>query len=261
MSDRSLAGLRVVVTRAEGQADVFVERLQALGADVIPFPTIAIAPPADTAPLDRAIAQLASYDWVIFTSVNGVDHFWRRAGAIDANLSVIANCSVAAIGPATAGALRERGVSPDLVPEEFVAEAVLDALPGVRGLRILLPRADIARRVLHEQLVARGAHVDEVVAYRTVPFRPLPEAFTHLRAGADVLTFTSPSTVRNFVRLLGRGLDDLLIDGTLVACIGPVTAQAAAELALPVHVVADEYTIEGLTGAIVAATGKIPANN
>jgi uroporphyrinogen-III synthase len=136
-----------------------------------------------------------------------------------------------------------------------VAEAIVEALPEVRGLRILLPRADIARAVLREELVARGASVDEVAAYRTVRGRPTPAAFAALRAGVDVIAFTSASTVRNFVDLIGDDLDEVLRD-TAIACIGPITARAADELGLPVHVVAEEYTIEGLTEAIVNAKGE-----
>jgi len=255
MSGGSLGGLRVAVTRAQEQADAFRTVLEASGASVVEFPTIAIAPPADAGPLDRAIAGLASYDWVIFTSVNGVHQFWGRAAATGADLSAIRECRVAAIGPATADALRARGVEPDLVPGEFVAEAIVEALPEVRGLRILLPRADIARAVLREQLVARGASVDEVAAYRTVRGHPTPAAFAALRAGVDVIAFTSASTVRNFVDLIGDDLNEVLRD-TSIACIGPITARAADELGLPVHVVAEEYTIEGLTEAIVNAKGE-----
>jgi uroporphyrinogen-III synthase len=248
----SLGGLRIAITRPQGQADSFAERLEVLGAVVIRFPTIAIAPPSDTGLLDRALARLDSYDWVIFTSANGVDHLWKRGTAIGADMGAIRRCRVAAIGPATADALRKRGVEPDLVPDEFVAEAILDALPDVRGLRILLPRADIARPVLRDELIACGAQVDQVAAYRTVPAQPDAAAFAALRTGVDIIAFTSASTVRNFAGLVGDELDDML-SGVRVACIGPITAQAARELGLPVHVVASEYTVEGLVEAILTA--------
>jgi uroporphyrinogen-III synthase len=256
MSVKPLGGLRIAITRPQEQADAFAKRLEALGAVVIRFPTIAIAPPSDTGPIDRAITHLSSYDWVVFTSVNGVDHLWRRAAAIGADMEAIRRCRVAAIGPATADALRTRGVEPDLVPDEFIAEAILDVLPDVRGLRFLLPRADIARPVLRDELTARRAQVDQVAAYRTVPARPDPAA---LREGVDVIAFTSASTVRNFVSLVGDELDGLL-SGAQVACIGPITARAARELDLPVHIVASDYTVEGLIEAILAAS-QTPARS
>ncbi len=151
-----------------------------------------------------------------------------------------------AIGPATAEALRERGVSVYLVPGEYRAEAILDEIGSVAGQHILLPRADIARRELAEGLRARGAEVDEVDAYRTVMARPSPQAFDALRSGVDVITFTSSSTVRNFVTLT-QGVD---YGKPLIACIGPITAGTAAGVGLHVDVVAEEYTMEGLLDAL-----------
>jgi uroporphyrinogen-III synthase len=258
VSGQPLEGLRVAVTRSREQADSFSAKLEALGAVVITFPTIAITSPENTEPLDRALAQLATYDWVIFTSVNGVEQFWKHAHAVGAYVGAIHRCHVAAVGPTTADALRARGVEPDVVPDKFVAEAILDALPDVQGLRILLPRADIARAALPDQLVAYGAQVDDVATYRNVPGQPAPQAFDMLRAGVDVITFTSASTVRNFVNIIGDELDAVLGDAT-IACIGPITGQAARELDLPVHIVPEDYTIEGLTEAIVAAIGKTVA--
>jgi uroporphyrinogen-III synthase len=153
---------------------------------------------------------------------------------------------VAAIGPATAAALQQRGVRVDLTPGEYRAEAILDAIGDVAGQRILLPRADIARPDLALGLAARGAAVDEVVAYRTILAIPSQAVFESLRAGVDVITFTSSSTVRNFVALTaGMGYGD-----PLIACIGPVTAAAARDLGLRVDVTAEEYTIEGLVEAL-----------
>ena len=252
-----LSGRRVVVTRPEDQAEGLCSRLRALGAEPVEFPVIAIAPPEPGGPLDQAIARLSSYDWLIFTSVNGVECFWARVAA-SAELAAgsaqfpavavaaIGPAKVAAIGPATAAALRRRGVQVRLVPAEYWAEAILDEIGDVAGQSILLPRADIARPALADGLRARGARVDEVPAYRTVPTTPAPAAFDALRAGVDVITFTSSSTVRNFVaRTAGLNYGD-----PLVACIGPVTAATARELGLRVDVVAKEYTIEGLLKAL-----------
>jgi uroporphyrinogen-III synthase len=277
----ALAGWRIVVTRPAHQAVELCERLAALGAEPISFPVIAIAPPEPGAALDRAIARLNDYQWVIFTSVNGVACFWERYVAVasadcDAGadetpqvpgtsevpgtwgaifrtdtpptdaLRLPPSCRVAAIGPATAAALQQRGVRVDLTPGEYRAEAILDAIGDVAGQRILLPRADIARPDLALGLAARGAAVDEVVAYRTILAIPSQAVFESLRAGVDVITFTSSSTVRNFVALTaGMGYGD-----PLIACIGPVTAAAARDLGLRVDVTAEEYTIEGLVEAL-----------
>jgi uroporphyrinogen-III synthase len=243
-----LAGLRVVVTRPENQAEELCDRLRALGAEPLLFPTIAIVPPKAGDPLDQAIAQLPDYDWIIFTSVNGVEHFWARlvevkppaGGNGEEELSIRGR--VAAIGPATAHALRQRGAPVHLMPAEYRAEAILGEIGDVAGRRILLPRADIARPALADGLRAAGAQVDDVRAYRTVRGTPPSAAFDALRAGVDVVTFTSSSTARNFVSLT-QGLD---FGDPLIACIGPVTAATAYELGLHVDLVAETYTIDGL---------------
>ena len=246
MSHR-LSGLRVVVTRPENQVDGMCNRLRALRAEPIEFPVISIAPAEAGGPLDRAIVQLDRFDWVIFTSVNGVEQFWARLVEVrtQSHNGPIRG-KVAAIGPATAAALRQRGVRVHLVPGEYRAEAILDEIGGVAGQRILLPRADIARPALAEGLRARGAKVDEVAAYHTVLGQPHPAAFDALRTGVDVITFTSSSTVRNFLRLT----DGLDYGDPLIACIGPVTAATAREMGLHVDVVAKEYTIDGLLEAL-----------
>jgi len=252
-----LAGLRVVVTRPEGQAQELCSRLRALGAEPILFPTIAIAPPEAGGPLDQAIARLPDYDWVIFTSVNGVDHFWARlvevsrSSGADGQDELSIRARVAAIGPATAEALRQRGAPVHLIPAEYRAEAILDEIGDVAGQRILLPRADIARPALADGLRAAGAQVDDVSAYRTVRGEPPAAAFDALRAGVDVVIFTSSSTVRHFVSLT-QGLD---FGSPLIACIGPVTAATAREVGLRVDVVAKEYTVDGLLEALKALRG------
>jgi uroporphyrinogen-III synthase len=244
-----LSGRRVVVTRPEEQAEGLCSRLRALGAEPVEFPVIAIAPPEPGGPLDQALARLSSYDWLIFTSVNGVECFWARLAAPEALAAGPVRfpaAKVAAIGPATAAALRRRGVQVCLVPAEYRAEAILDEIGDVAGQVILLPRADIARPALADGLRARGAQVDEVPAYHTVPATPAAAALDALRAGVDVITFTSSSTVRNFVaQTAGLSYGD-----PLIACIGPVTAATARELGLRVDVVAREYTIEGLLEAL-----------
>ena len=247
----SRSGLRVVVTRPEDQSEALCDRLRALGAEPVVFPVIAIVPPQPGGPLDQAVARLASYDWIIFTSVNGVKHFWARLEARGADgpaAPPLGPAKIAAIGPATADALRQRGAHVHLMPGEYRAEAILDEIDDVAGRRILLPRADIARPVLAEGLSAMGARVDEVAAYQTVQGTPTPAAFEALGAGVDVLTFTSSSTVRNFTALT----DGLDYGDPLIVCIGPITAATAHELGIRVDVVAEEYTIDGLMEAILS---------
>lgn len=249
-----LAGRRIVVTRPRPQAPQLMRRLESLGARPILFPTISIKPMEDTGPLDAAIGRLAdgNYDRVIFTSVNGVAIFWERLEALGHDVFAFNDVHVAAIGPATGEALRERGVEPDFIPDEFVAEAIAAGLGDVSGQRILLPRAAIARPTLRELLAEAGADVDEVPAYRTLPAQPDGASLADLEA-ADIFTFTSSSTVRNFVKLVGGAeVAQRLTRDALVACIGPITADTARNLGLEPVVVAEHYTMEGLAAALVA---------
>ena len=246
---RPLFGKRVVVTRARAQASDLSEALEGLGAEVLQFPTIRITVPADAEPLRRAVRCVEEYDWLVFTSVNGVGHFWEALSDAGRDTRALGATRVCAIGPATAEALRTRGVAPDLVPDRYVAEAVVDALvrDGVEGRRVLLARADIARDVLPQGLRAAGAEVDDVVAYRTVVDGDGSDQLRGElgRGGVDLVTFTASSTVRSFVDYVGRELG-----GAKVASIGPITSQTARDLGLPVHVEADEFTIDGLVRAI-----------
>lgn len=260
-STRPLFGRRVLVTRARAQASELVEALRALGAEAVEFPAIQIAPPSDNfAALDRAIARLSMngvapvYDWVVLTSVNGVEMFWSRIRAAGKDARSLGGVRLAAIGPATAAALEARGLVPDVVPGQFVAEALLGAIPNPAGQRFLLPRADIARAALREGLEAAGAEVEEVEAYRTILGQPTEaERADLIERGVDILTFTSSSTVRNFVQQLGPEVARMVAAGALVAAIGPVTAQTAREFGLRVDIEANEHTIPGLVEAIVAS--------
>jgi uroporphyrinogen III methyltransferase/synthase len=247
-AQRPLLGLRVLVTRPEGQSAGLAGRLQELGAIPVICPTIRIVEPETFEALDRVIADLPAYDWVIFTSVNGVRYFCERLLALGYGAERLAGPRLAAIGPATAAALAEHGLQPALVPVKYVAEAILDEIGDVAGQRILLPRADIARKALTEGLQARGAYVDEVAAYRT------EAAGQDLPAGpVDVATFTSPSTLRNFVALLEAAGQDAgaYLGGARVACIGPITAQAATAEGLTVDIEASEHTVPGLLQAVI----------
>lgn len=246
-----LAGKRIAVTRPVTQAEALIQGLRTLGAEPISAPTIRIADPTGARPLRRAVHNLSSYDWVLFTSANGVERFWRELSTAGV-AELPSDLRVAAIGPATAECLEARGVRPRIVPEEYVAEAMADALIAgheLRGRRVLLPRAAGARRVLPERLQAAGAEVDEVIAYEAKPNREgIARLQSAIRAGGvDMVTFTAASTVRHFVDLAGTNLGD-----ARVAVIGPITARAAREAGLSVDAEAKEYTVSGLLQAICA---------
>ncbi len=243
---KPLAGKRILVTRPRAQAAELCDKLAAQGAIPIVFPTIEIAPLDDYTALDRAIRHLAQYQWIIFTSVNGVKSFWERLDAVGAGL--MPTLRVAAIGPATASALQAHDVTITLIPDEYVAEAIIESIGAVQGQRILLPRADIAREALAVELQQRGAIVDEIAAYRTLPAQPDTDGLIELRRGVDVITFASSSTVRNFIALVGQ---TAIQPGTRIACIGPITANTARELGLRVDVQATDYTMDGLVAALV----------
>jgi uroporphyrinogen III methyltransferase/synthase len=242
---RPLFGRRVIVTRAREQASGLVERLQELGAATVELPVIEIGEPDDGgAALREAAGRVGEYDWVVFTSANAVVRFFAALGAVGFDTRALGGRRVAAIGPGTADALASAGVRPELVPERFVAESLLDAFPPGPG-RVLLPRAAVARDVLPAGLAERGFTVDVVEAYRTVVGRPSPEALA-AAATASAVTFTSSSTVTNYLAVAG----DLPIP-PVVACIGPITADTARAAGLAVDVVAAEHTIEGLVAALV----------
>lgn len=250
---RPLFGRRIVVTRAAAQAQDFIERLERLGAEALPAPTIELAEPRSTQALDRALAQAEAYDWVVFTSARGVESFFARLAERGGDVRQLWRARLAAIGPGTAAALSRRGLRVEVVPAEFRAEGLASALaPRVRGRRVLLPRAEGARDVLPRVLADAGAAVDDVAAYRAVPPPGLPERVSRLldEGRVDAVTFTSSSTVRHFARLLGPGAVGR-IGAARVACIGPITAKTARELGLRVAVEAREYTIDGLAKALV----------
>jgi uroporphyrinogen III methyltransferase/synthase len=244
---------RVLVTRPRSQADGFIDGLRVAGFEPICLPVIEIRPIENNAELDAALARLDEYAWIVFTSVNGVEVVLGRLPA------VARFPRVAAIGPKTAQALRGRGIKPEFVPEEYVAESILPGLGDVRGKNILLPRAEIARKALPEAIRAAGGVADEIAVYRTLPAQPDAAALRALRQGVDWLTFTSPSTVENFVELTRTsGLDALHLPGQpAVACIGPITERAAREAGFNVAVVARDYTSEGLIQALKEAAARV----
>ncbi len=243
----SLAGRRVLVTRPRAQGDLLATVLAERGARPILFPTIEIRPADDLAPLDRALAALKDYAWIAFTSANGVEVVFDRLAARGATIP--AGVRIAAVGSGTARAAQARGARVDFVPSEFLGERLGQELGDVTGQRVLLPRAALAREALAIELARRGAVVEEITVYHTIPVAPDPNGLAELERGVDVATFTSASTVRNYFVLLGERAGSLL-DGALVACFGPVTADAAAALGLTVHVQPETHTIPGLVAAL-----------
>lgn len=263
--DRPLFGKSVVVTRSRTQASDLVTALSEAGAVPVEFPTIRVMPPGDGfAALDAAIARLhaaggvPAYDWVIFTSVNGVEQFFARLDR-EGDVRDLKGVKLGAIGPATAAALEARGLKLDFVPAEYRAEAVLEGLleRGVAGSRVLIPRAKEAREVLPDKLAEAGAEVEVAPAYETVLDETGAARMKDMLSGGeiDIITFTSSSTVKNFVQLL-EGFDFQALPASVtIACIGPVTAGTARELGLRVDLVADEYTIPGLVRALTSGDG------
>ncbi|HET6204676.1 MAG TPA: uroporphyrinogen-III synthase [Planctomycetota bacterium] len=249
---KTLEGRRVLVTRPRDQAEALREALEAEGATAVLFPTIDVRPLEDLSALDAAIERLAGFDWIAFASANGVEVFFDRFES--ANLP--ASVRVAAVGPATARAIRERGARVDLVASEHRGGRLAEEMPAVRGARVLLPRAARSREELAGGLRRRGAIVVEVPVYETLPAVPDPGGLRELERGVDAATFTSASTVRNFFVLLGDSARGLL-EGALVACIGPSTAEEARGLGLPVDVEPEESTVTGLVAALAkrAASG------
>ena len=259
-SGSPLAGRTVMITRARAQSAEFAAALEAFGARVVACPTIEIVAPESYALLDDAIENLFGYDWIIFTSVNGVEHFLRRLEAAGKDVSELDDVRVCAIGEATSERLVAAHIHVDVVPQKFQAEGVFAALENYLGgrenfvnLNFLLPRAAVARDFLPRALEEAGARVDVVAAYRTVR----PETTDRARAeallvggGVDCVTFTSSSTVHNFAQLFDTRDLRRLLAGVRVACIGEITAQTAAEYGLRTDIQPSEFTAPALARAI-----------
>jgi uroporphyrinogen III methyltransferase/synthase len=255
---RPLFGKRILVTRAREQASLLSQAIEDLGGEAVEFPTIRVAPPLqrDMVKLDRALGEVAGYQWIIFTSVNGVAAFFDRLAALDMDVRDLKGPRLCAIGPKTADELRGKGLRVDFLPERYRAEDIVEGLKDEvrQGDKVLLPRADIARKMLAEALTTMGAQVDEVVAYRTMQAeeegagerlcQELCEGRIH------VVTFTSSSTVTNFLNLVGADSIPSWRHKVKVASIGPVTSETAARMGLTVDMEAAAYTIEGLVNLL-----------
>jgi uroporphyrinogen III methyltransferase / synthase len=253
--NKPLFGKKILITRSREQSRRMAEKISEQGGEPILFPTISFLAPTDFGPLDRAIEQINGFHWVIFTSVNGVERFFQRFFDLKEDIRQMAGPRIGSIGPMTAAAIRKRGLKVDLLAREFIAEGVLDLLDEaeVRGKRFLIPRAESAREVLPEGISKMGGEVEVVSVYRTgLPDGADVEKIRTMlsRKQVDAVTFTSSSTVTHLAQMLDS--EDLpgLLDGTVVASIGPVTSGTLRQNGLQVHVEAAEYTIDGLVAAL-----------
>jgi uroporphyrinogen III methyltransferase/synthase len=258
-TDQPLAGRTVVITRAQSQADDFVAELERYGAKVVLCPTIEIRELENYERLDEAVEHIYGYDWLIFTSVNGVEHFFNRLKMRERDASDLDELRVCAIGDATAEKLRDLHVHVDVVPEEFKAEGVFSALKrfvggpeGLKGLNVLIPRASVARDYLPKALEESGARVDVVPAYRTSLPADLDRGrvAAMLSGSADCIAFTSSSTVKNLARLFDTEDLSEALAGVVIACIGNITATTAADYGLRVEIQPPQFTVPSLARAI-----------
>ncbi len=258
---RPLFGRGVVVTRAREQASDLSRLIREMGGCVYEFPTIAVGPVADDEPIEKAVLGLAAYDWLVFTSVNGVRYFWDKLAKLYLDARALAGIQVAAIGPATAEELKKRGIIPDFVPEKYVAESIVEGMLalGVAGKRVLIPRAREAREVLPEELAKAGATVEILPVYETTLAQEDPsEILDALERGAlHFLTFTSSSTVHNFFKLVEPEEISKRRAELKIACIGPVTAKTLSGYGFEPDIQPEDYTIPALAQALTQAkTGK-----
>ena len=257
---RPLLGKRIVVTRARKQASDLVRQLADQGAECLEFPTIKVVPADDQRPIDKAIENLSDYDWIVFTSVNGVYFFFQRLFTLDRDVRALHHLHTAAIGPATAEKLRSYGLKSDIVPETYLAEAVVEAFEkvAVSGKKILLPRAAQARPVLPVQLRNMGAEVNELTVYHTETVAENTEQLIEQleEKTIDLITFTSSSTVNNFKALLPPDDFQRLLDEVVIASIGPITTETAIKTGFNVHITAQSHTIAGLCTAILRFFAK-----
>jgi uroporphyrinogen III methyltransferase / synthase len=260
-TNQPLVGRTIVITRATDQAGEFVAELEQYGAAVIICPTIEVCPLDNYERLDEAVANLYGYDWVIFTSVNGVEYFFQRLNSAGHNASLLDELRVCAIGEATAERLHKLQIHVDVIPDDFKAEGIFDALTRYVGgpeqlqrLNILIPRASVARDFLPKALEAAGARVDVVPAYRTA----LPadadrgRVAAMLSGSADCIAFTSSSTVSNLARLFDTNDLSSALAGVVIACIGDITASTATKLGLKVEIQPDQFTTPSLARAIAS---------
>jgi uroporphyrinogen III methyltransferase/synthase len=258
--DLPLAGKTIIVTRSAGQSGEFSNLLASSGAKVIEMPTLEIGPPSSWEALDRAIAQLSTFNWLILTSTNGVDYFFERLSAQGKDFRSLAGLKIAVVGKKTAVSLQERGCQPDFIPPNFVADSLVESFPEqIAEQKILFPRVESGgREVLVKELTAKGAEVIEVAAYESrCPNEIAPVALAAIQNRiVDVVTFASSKTVKNFCQLLqpvGENWQAWLGE-VKIASIGPQTSKTCQELFGRVDVEAEEYTLEGLWRSLINST-------
>ncbi len=253
--NRPLLGKKIVVTRARAQASNFIKLLRNAGAQCIEIPTIEIMPPEDNKALEQSIDNIKSFDWVIFTSVNGVKFFFDTLYSKNKDVRILGHLKFACIGPVTKETLREYGIISDVLPDTYKAESVIKAFSdkNIKGRHILIPRAKKARAVLPLELIKMGAEVEEVTAYETKLSDHGKDTLINMLENneIDMVTFTSSSTIENFVKLLPKDQSKKLLKTFTSACIGPITEKTAISLGINPDIVADEYTIEGLMNSIL----------
>lgn len=252
---RPLFGKKILVTRSRSQAGLLSEKIMEMGGEAYEFPTIDIKPPDNFFQFDKALRNLNEYKWIIFTSVNGVEFFLNRLFELDGDVRDLGQIKIGALGPKTQEALSNYGLIADFVPGEYRTEAIIDGLTDeeVSGEKILLPRADIARKTLPEGLSKKGAEIHEITAYKTVMGSGDVSKVTGmlLKGEIDVVTFTSSSTVINFATLVGQDIISKILEKTFFAAIGPVTANTAEENGIKIDIIAQEFTVTGMLKAIV----------
>jgi uroporphyrinogen III methyltransferase/synthase len=259
-----LNGKKIIVACSAKKMSLLAGSLRELGAEVLPFPVIEIRGTEDTGPLDKALSSLSGYRWIVFTSVHAVLYFFKRIRESGTAVAIPDSLEFCAIGPATASALREHGFEPDLVPERFVAEGVVEALEtraggrrNLKGCRILLPRAKVARDVLPKALEAAGAHVDIAVCYETIRSELSREDINRFRkTSPDLMVFTSSSTVTNSLEALGIAAGKEMLSKSAVAAIGPVTANTIRSYGKEAEILPGESTIASLVQAIAEYYGR-----
>jgi uroporphyrinogen-III synthase len=255
MNRQPLEGKRILVTRPLPRSEELCAAIRAQGGEAVVVPAIGIEDDVDHEDLDRAIASLDRYEWLVFASANAVGAFYARVETLEARGGIgkgtgaaAARKRVAAIGPSTAQALRDRSIDVSSIPEEFVAAAIAESMGDIEGARVLIPCSDIAGKKLGQRLRERGAIVDEAVAYATAPAKIAPESRVELERGFDAVLFMSPSAARNFAALSGGPSS---LRGALVACIGPATAEEAARNGYRIGLVAGVHSTEGLVDSLV----------
>ncbi len=248
----NLLGKRILITRAKAQAESFKIKLSELGANVILFPTIEIIEMDDYNEFVTALNSLDQYDWLILTSVNTVQILVDQLKKLGID-QLPKTLKTACIGPKTEAAFKKQGFRSDLMPQKFVAEYILPGLSSIKGKKFLLPQADKARKFLADSIRENGGEIDDLIIYKTV-MPPLPkDSVNELQAGVDLITFTSPSTIINLssmTRSIGLDLNNLPGDPSF-ACIGPVTAEAARDLEIPVSIIPEDYSVDGLITAMI----------